>query len=221
MSDFTVYSIPGSPFGRAVLAALELKGAPYRLEPVAPGTLQEEAHRSRHPFGRIPALRHGDFMLYETQAILRYIDRVLVDPPLTPRDPQAAARMDQLMNINDWYLFQGCNRIIGFERVVKPRLLGLETDEAAVAAAMPDAHRVFDELGRLLGDQKFLTGDRLSLADLPIAAQLDFLPGIPEWPALTDGNPNLVAWLGRMQNIPAMQATTWEKLAALVTMRAA
>jgi glutathione S-transferase len=48
---------------------------------------------------------HGDFRLYESQAILRYIDRVFAGTPLTPANPRAAARMDQAMNINDWYLF--------------------------------------------------------------------------------------------------------------------
>jgi glutathione S-transferase len=49
MSDFIVHSIPGSPYGRAVLAALEEKGARYRLNPVAPGTFQQEPHISRPP----------------------------------------------------------------------------------------------------------------------------------------------------------------------------
>jgi glutathione S-transferase len=39
-------------------------------------------------------LQHGDFWLYETQAILRYLDRVLPQRPLTPPDPRRAARMD-------------------------------------------------------------------------------------------------------------------------------
>ena len=41
-----------------------------------PGTLKQPDHMARHPFGRIPVLDHGDFRLYETQAILRYLDRV-------------------------------------------------------------------------------------------------------------------------------------------------
>ena len=40
MSEFTVHTIPGSPFARAVLATLEEKGASYRLAPMAPGALQ-------------------------------------------------------------------------------------------------------------------------------------------------------------------------------------
>jgi glutathione S-transferase len=55
----------------------------------------------RHPFGRVPVLEYDGFMLYETQAILRFLDRILPSPTLTPADPKAAARMDQAMIIND------------------------------------------------------------------------------------------------------------------------
>ena len=132
MSEFTVHSVPGSPFGRAVLATLEEKGALYRLSPVMPGTMRAPEHLSRHPFGRVPVLEHYGFSLYETQAILRYLDRVLPAPALTPGDCKAAARMDQAMNVNDWYLFQGVANVIGFQRVVKPRLMGLAPDETAI-----------------------------------------------------------------------------------------
>ena len=82
-----------------------------------------------------------------------YLDRVPPAPPLTPADPKAAARMDQAMNVNDWYLFQGVNSVIGFHRVVGPRLMGLPPDETAIAAAMPKADVVLNELARLLGEQ--------------------------------------------------------------------
>src|SRR5258708_2977289 len=101
MSEFIVHSIPGSPFGRAVLTTLEEKGASYRFSPVAPGTLRSPEHLARHPFGRVPVLEHNGFLLYETQAILRYLDRVLPAPALTPSDPKRAARMDQEFRHDD------------------------------------------------------------------------------------------------------------------------
>src|SRR5438093_689803 len=117
MAEYTIHTVPGSPFARAVLATLEEKGAAYGIVPIAPGTTKQPEHLARHPFGRMPVLEHGDFRLYETQAILRYLDRILPEPALTPADPRAAARMDQLMSINDWYLFQGCLNVIGFQRI--------------------------------------------------------------------------------------------------------
>lgn len=215
MSQFLVHSIPGSPYGRAVFATLVEKGVSYRLMPVAPGTLKVEPHTLRHPFGRVPVLEHGGFMLYETQAIVRYLDRVVPDPALTPADPASAARMDQVMNVCDWYLFQGVGNVIAFQRIVGPRLLGLTTDEPAIAQAMPKAHAVFRELSRLLGDNSYFAGDRLTLGDLMIAPQLDFLAQTPEWAALIVDAPNLVSWLARMNERACMKQTTWERVAEM------
>jgi glutathione S-transferase len=215
MSEFIVWSIPGSPFGRAVMATLEEKGASYRLAPVAPGTFRSPEHLIRHPFGRVPVLGHDGFRLYESQAILRYLDRVLPTPALTPLDPRAAGVMDQAMNVNDWYLYQGVANVIAFQRVVGPRLMGLTPDEAAIHAVMPRAQVVFNELARLLGTQPYLTGDTVSLADLLVGPQMDFLAQTPEWEVLGAPHTNLVAWLARMETRPSMKATTWARVAEM------
>jgi glutathione S-transferase len=215
MNEFVIHSVSGSPYGRAACVALEEKGARYRLVPVAPGTLRAPEHLARHPFGKVPVLTHGGFRLYETQAILRYVDRTLPTPALTPAHSQAIARMDQLMNVNDWYLFPGVASVITFQRIVGPRLMGLAPDENAIAAAMPKAHTVFAELSRQLGDGLFFTGNSLSLADVLLAPQLDFFYATPEWELLTAEAANLRAWLERMNERPSMVATTWERVAAM------
>lgn len=215
MAAFIVHSIPGSPYGRAVLATLEEKGAAYRLAAVAPGTSKSEPHLARHPFGRVPVLEHDGYLIYETQAILRYLDRVLPQPSLTPSDPQAAGLMDQLMNICDWYLMQGVSNVIAFQRIVGPQLLGLTPDEAVIAEAMPRAHVVFKELSRLLGNKSFLADEQMTLADMLLAPHLDFLAQTPEWAPLAAANPNLPAWLQRMNARASLRATTWQQVAAL------
>jgi glutathione S-transferase len=214
MAPFIIYAIPGSPFARSVAATLEEKGAGWELAKLAPGTLRQPEHLARHPFGRMPVVEHDGFSLYETQAILRYVDRVLPDPVLTPADRQAAARMDQVMNINDWYLFHGCANVIVFQRVIGPTLLGRTPDEAAIAEAMPRADTVFAELSRLLGQQRYFAGNALSLADLHVAPQVDLLAATPEWPALTAGRDNLPAWLARLNERHSMQRTTWTRIAS-------
>jgi glutathione S-transferase len=215
MSEFTVHTIPGSPFARAVLATLEEKGARYRLAPVMPGTMRSPEHFARHPFGRVPVFEHNGFVLYETQAILRYLDRVLPQPALSPADPKRAARMDQVMNINDWYLFQGVGNVIVFHRVIGPQLMGLKPDEAAIEAAMPKARTVFAELARLLGEQSFFAGDAISLADLLVAPAVAFFTATPEWAELGAAHANLAAWLARMEARPSMIATTRERVSEM------
>ena len=212
MESFVVHTIPGSPYARAVLATLEEKGARWTLSPLVPGTLQQPSHLERHPFGRMPVIEHNGFQLYETQAILRYIDRVIPKPSLTPREPAEAARMDQVLNINDWYLFQGCGNVIVFQRVIAPMLMKLAPDLGAIAQAMPRARTVFRELANLLGDRQWFAGDQLTLADLVVGPQLELFSRAPEWDELVADKPALASFLARIEARPSMQATRMEKL---------
>ena len=93
--------------------------------------------------------------------------------------------------------------------------MGLTPDEAAIAAAMPKARIVLDEITRHLGERPYLAGEALSLADLLVAPQVDFLSATPEWTLLTTGNAVLRRWLERMNARPSMAATTWERVAAM------
>jgi glutathione S-transferase len=69
--------------------------------------------------------------------------------------------MGQVMNVNDWYLFQGVANVIVFHCMIGPRVMGLTPD----GAAMPKARAVFVELARLLCGQPYFAGDAVSLAD--------------------------------------------------------
>ncbi len=215
MTTFVVHSVPGSPFGRAVLATLIEKGADFRLQAVDPRSIKSEPHLGLHPFGRVPILEHDGFLLYETQAILRYLDRVLPAPALTPPDAKLAARMDQILCICDWYLHQGVNSVIGFQRIVGPRILGLTPDERAIEEAMPRAHVVMAELSRLLGAKKFLAAEEPTLADMLAASHMDFLAQTPEWTPLTAARSNIPAWLARMSARKSFEATTWERVTGM------
>jgi glutathione S-transferase len=92
-SKMVVHGIPGSPYVRAALLTLEEKGADYEFAAMAPGALKQHPHLSRHPFGRIPTFEQDGWMLYETKAIMRYVDAVVPGPRLQPGEPRAAARL--------------------------------------------------------------------------------------------------------------------------------
>src|SRR5207302_5742352 len=91
MSAITVHGIPGSPFLRAVEITLHEKGVDYRLNAMSPANMKTPEHLEMHPFGRIPIFEQGDFRLYETQAIVRYIDETFPNPPLTPGNAKPRA----------------------------------------------------------------------------------------------------------------------------------
>jgi glutathione S-transferase len=137
---------------------------------------------------------------------VRYIDDVIPSPPLEPTDPRLAARMNQIIGINDWYFFPLVARAIVFHRIIGPKLLGLPPDEAAIAAAVPHGQLCVRELERLLADQPFLAGDRLTLADALVAPQLDLFNATPEGASMLTGT-KLSSWLARMSARPSMIAT--------------
>jgi len=214
MSEFTVYGVPGSPYVRSALLGLEEKGADWRLDPLTMNEMRGPRHVQLHPFGRIPILDHGDFRLYETQAILRYLDRIIPNPALTPTDPRAEGCMNQLCGITDWYVMPDISSGIAFGRVVAPKF-GIPVDEARIQAAIPRAKLCVAEIARLLGDQAYLVGASVSIADLMMAPHLAFLAETTEGQEMLASHPNLSAWIARMEERPSMKHTTWDRLASL------
>jgi glutathione S-transferase len=213
MTDFVVYGIPGSPYMRSALMGLEEKSTAYRLAVLGRdiGAARSEEHLQRHPFGRIPILEHGEFRLYETQAILRYLDATLPGTALQPKDARAIARMSQIAGIVDWYVFPYISVGITAERFMAQRIWNRLPSEANIAQALPKARLCLQEIERLQGSAEFLAGDSLSLADLLVAPQLQFFRGTPEAQELMQGTP-LDDWLKRMHARPSMQATELERL---------
>jgi len=206
-----VHGVPGSPYVRAALLTLEEKGAEYELAAMALGTLKQQPHLSRHPFGRIPAFEHDGWMLYETQAIMRYVDAVVPGPRLQPEEPRAAARMNQVIGITDWYLMPQVSRTITSNRVVKPRF-NLPVDEDAVVKAIPDARHCLAEIGRLLDGHTWMAGEAISLADLLLAPHLSMFAQAPEGAQILQEHQNLSRWLARIEARPSMEATSWDRL---------
>ena len=207
MSDIQVYGIPGSPFLRSVEITLKEKGLDYQLQAMSPADMKTAEHLQMHPFGRIPMFEQDGFRLYETQAIIRYIDDVFPTPPLTPGNPKARARMNQVIGVIEWYYFPKAAAPIGFNRIIGPRLLGLPGDDSAVAEAMPMARTCFAEFDRLLGDKPYIAGDSFSLADIMLGAQLDLLCEAPEGRELIQATGGLKDWLKRIVARPSFGAT--------------
>ena len=174
-----VYGPAGSTYVWSTRLALAEKGVAHELVDVPFGAHREEPHLSRHPFGKMPAFEHDGFALYETQAILRYIDEGFPVAPLQPTDLHQFARMSQIMGIVDAYAWPSIAAGIVFNRILAP-LLGLPVNEEAVAKAVPRARLCLSEFARLMSDQQFMAGERISLADLMVVPLLYYLARVPE-----------------------------------------
>ncbi len=189
--EIVIHGIPGSPYLRSALLGLEEKGLPYRLNVIALDARRSPEYLQLHPFGKIPALEHGNFRLYETQAMLRYIDSLgaATAPALQPREPRAAARMNQIVGIVDCYVFPTISVGITAERLLSQVFWNRPPNEANIAKALPGARVCINELARLKGKAPFLTGDTVSIADLMLAPHLEFFQATPEGVELLSGTP--------------------------------
>ena len=195
MAAPVIYGPAISTYVRTVRLVCEEKVAPYELVEVdiMQGGNKTPEHLARHPFGRVPAFEHDGFRLYETSAITRYLDAVLPGPALTPADPKGAARMQQAIAIVDSYAYGAMISAIVIQRVVMP-MVGGTADETVIAAALPTAVLSLQALQDLLGDQPFMAGAELSLADLHLAPVMAYFSATPEGQARLPGYPGLARW---------------------------
>jgi glutathione S-transferase len=100
-----LYGHPGSICTNRVLFALAEKSVEPEVVVVdlAKGEHKLPAHLARHPFGMLPALEDGDVSLYESRAIIRYVDDKLPGTRLPPRNRASRAAMEQWISVEQSY----------------------------------------------------------------------------------------------------------------------
>src|ERR1043166_8247040 len=93
MADPIVFGFPRSTFVQIVRLVLTHKEVAYTFRDLEP-EMGKPGHLGLHPFNRVPILQHGDFVLYETSAIVTYLDETFANPALQPKDLRARGRMN-------------------------------------------------------------------------------------------------------------------------------
>ena len=203
-----VFGAKYSVYVRIVRLSLAEKGIEYELVPI--DIFAEGGHPggylSRHPFGRIPAFEHAEFPLYETSAIARYIDEAFEGPKLQPSGTRERARCNQLISIADNYTYPQLVWGIYVERVCKPGR-GAVTDEAKIAAVLPKARVCLNAMSDLMGDNMWLAGPQLTLADLYAGPMFEYFLMAQEGKEMIQQHENLAAWWSRIAARPSMRAT--------------
>jgi glutathione S-transferase len=207
MAHPIVYGFAGSSYVWSVRLALAEKGVTHELVDVPFGVHREEPHLSRQPFAKVPAFEHDGFALYETQAIIRYVDERFAGAPLQPEDVHQWSRMNQIIGIIDAYAWPAIAGTILFNRVLAPRFFGRAPDETAIAAALPRAGLCLSEINRLKEDHRFLAADFVTLADLMAAPLLYFFGNVPDGKAPFAEHPKLIDWIKSMETRQSFQVT--------------
>jgi glutathione S-transferase len=189
---------------RLVLAEKAVVYDRIEVNPFAPDVSAD--YLALHPFGRVPTLVHDDFVLYETGAITRYLDRTFTAPALQPATAHALGRMDQIIGIVDSYGYWPLVRQVFSHRIFRPAA-GQPTDEAEVERGLAGAVGVLRALEALAAPDTFLTGAAPSLADLHLGAMIAYFAMAPEGAALLEKHLRLAQWWEHLRRRASFAAT--------------
>jgi glutathione S-transferase len=189
---------------RKVLAGLDLIGAPYELVLVDyfKGQQKEQPYITVNPNASIPAMVDGDFVLWESNAILQYAADKVGNAEAYPRDLKVRA------DINRWLLWESSSwfpscYVYLVENCVKP-LLGGAADPAVLDAQGAQFHKLAAILDARLANSAWVAGNAPTIADIALAAPMH----LHSWQRLPIGDhPNLKRWL--VKNVEALPC--WQR----------
>jgi glutathione S-transferase len=204
----------GSPFAWRVMLTLELKRSPYesKLLEFSKDDHKSPGYLKLNPRGKVPTLKDEDFVLYESVAIMAYLDRKYPNPPIFGKTPHETGQIWRSISETDSYLIEPAFK------VVVPLYFGRgleKTDEIQSAAAT-----IRQELGRInasLSHSVWIAGAQISAADIALfpfvqtllrAASKDAAKPLNlGFSPLDQTYPNIAAWVKRVEAIPGYEKT--------------
>ncbi|WP_187276988.1 glutathione S-transferase family protein [Phyllobacterium endophyticum] len=200
--EIKLYGTEESVYTRIVRLVLLAKQADFVLieaDPFEGGCLPDD-YEIRHPFKRIPALEVDGVRLYETDAIVHYVDAVIDAPKLSPSGHLDNARMRQIMRIVDNYAY-------------RPLVWGLYVPGYWRDGLEP-AREDIDKSRHVLGViDDFLVSspgagfNEMTLATFYLASVLAATDSVASGASLIDERPRLREWWNRIRTETVMLKT--------------
>ena len=126
--------------------------------------------RALNPNGLVPVLVDGDFVLWESNAILTYLASRYGSPGLISTDARRRADIDRWLHWESAHMGRAIAKV-AFERFVKPTFGGTQSNDAAISAALGAFEEHCRVLEISLGQKEFITNS-LSVADFAVASSL-------------------------------------------------
>jgi len=158
---------------------------------VQPGDLDTSAYRALNPNALVPTIEDGKFVLWESNAILRYLASKYGSGDIWPANPETRASADRW---RDWHIstLWASMRPI-FQQLI--RTAPEHRDQSIVDAACDKSGEALKILDAHLGANPYVTGDAFTLGDIPLGAATHRWMSFPiERPVL----PHLDAWYAKL-----------------------
>ena len=209
-----LFWISGSPFSWRVMLTLEIKEIPYtsRLLEASKGQLKAPEYLALNPRGKVPALRDGDFVLYESLAIMQCLECKYPAKPLFGRTPRETGAIWRVISEFGAYLHMPLSRVSG------PFLFGKSEEKASdIRVALPEVHGGLEKLEAAAANSAWLGGKAVTAADVAIypvlmlllraSAKKEAEPFKLGLLPFEDRYPRLGAWMERIEDLPRYDNT--------------
>ena len=195
-----LHSHPFSTYSRRVRIALIEKNIGAELIEVnmAAGAHRQAPYLELNPYGRVPTLVEDGFVLYESTAILGYLEATHPQPPLVPSGARERALVEMHMKLCDIQLARQTGTIIFPKRFLPKE----RWDEAAMAQAKKEIEKHLGILERQLQGKQYLVADRYTLAEVCYTPFVEFFPLMEVTPPQA-----VAAWTKRLLERPSAQQT--------------
>jgi len=151
--------------------ALEEKGLKYESKLLS---FEKKEHKSPevlalNPRGKVPTLLDGDIPVYESLAIIQYLDATYPENPLTPSDPKGRAEV--LSRMHETSYFGDTVGAVARHGQAADKNEEWKTKNEDLKKQFYDECKFWDNA---LKGKKFVTGDKVTLADVAFYPYLDF-----------------------------------------------
>jgi glutathione S-transferase len=209
-----VYWGSGSPYSWRVLLALEHKRLPYRSHQLQ---FSKQEHQSpqmlaMNPRGRLPVLKDGDYVVFESIAVLYYLDRKYPEGPLFGRSPEEGGVIMRVIEEFQAYTEEQLMKIC------RGLLTGYADPHSdAITEAMHVVAREARTIEMRLSKGDWIVGDGYSAIDMVIFPAIQLLRRALERPGAADlarrflpleaNYPALGRWLARIEALPGYERT--------------
>ena len=208
-----LYVFPPSPRAFKVMVVANHLGIETRLHVVdlVKGDQKTAEFAALNPNMRVPVLKDGDYVLWESNAIQQYLALRKLERGLFPGDER------KRLDVTRWQFWDSAHwdpacSIYLFENVVKAVVLkNGDPDPAALARGAELFHRAAKVLDGHLKGQQFVTGDKLTIADFSLGAPLNYtdMARLP-----LDSYPEIRRWHADLCALPAWSKTFGESTPA-------
>jgi glutathione S-transferase len=205
----TLYYGSGSPYAWRVQLALEHKALTYERKVLSfsAGDTRKPEFLALNPRHRVPVIVDGDFPLYESNAIVEYLDEAYPGrgSPLFPGDARQRALVRRLIEEADNYFDKATDAVVDEAFTKKAE----ERDAARLAAG---SEALKEEIGMFTQAMRgeFLAGP-LSAADFALYPLVAFLDRcaikLPQFDPRALMTPQFAAWKARIEALPYFDAT--------------